>query len=165
MVLASPGSPIQHILWFKFLLLIRTLHVKLYIVLPWNQNQAVQNKQFYICSTTLMMQVSSRNKHRIRFQVDEDVRSHFNCFLGKIYRMLLPPSLSYCTINTEAWHMKQDLTGMAVGPQACGQEWRAPSFSVARWHPPSGAAALKSWREVLLLCSLLLPWTQYTPKS
>lgn len=61
--------------------------------------------------------------------------------------------------------MKQDLAGMAVGPQACGQEWRAPSFSVARWHPPSGAATLKSWCEVLLLCSLLLPQTQYTPNS
>lgn len=75
-----------------------------------------------------MMQVSSRHKHRRRFQLGGDVRSHFNCFLGKISSTRLPPSLSRRTINTEAGPVKQDLTGMAMGPQACGQEWRAPSF-------------------------------------
>lgn len=46
---------------FKFLLPIRALHFKLYVVLSWNQKK---KKKIYIYGKILVIQVSLTNKHR-----------------------------------------------------------------------------------------------------
>lgn len=54
---------------------------------------------------------------------------NFNSFFEEVSKTFLPPSLLYCTMNTEAWNVKQDLAGTAAGLQACGQERPAPQLS------------------------------------
>lgn len=59
---------------------------------------------------------------------------NFNSFFEEVPKTFLPPSLLYCTMNTEAWNVKQDLAGTAVGLQACGQVADS-HFSPAHPHP------------------------------
>lgn len=72
-----------------------------------------------------------------------------NCFLEEISKMLLPPPLLCCTINTEAWNVTQGLTGMAVGLQPVGRNDGHPALRWhAGWHPqglPHGVLVVKSY--------------------
>lgn len=51
----------------------RALHFKLYIVFP--QNQILPKEQFYIYSKIVVIQATSRNKCRMKFQLEENVCS------------------------------------------------------------------------------------------